>query len=153
MKKIFLKLMIIPLLLIVAVGFASCGDKAPNKSIIKEVIYSLCDIQKNTVSSLQENYIKFTAVDNKTLQIEHGLTINCCCDSITIKSSQEQEDIVINVSDYGSECNCPCLGTVTYDVSDLQINTIYTFTFKRWEDTFYTTEITFNTELNKIVKL
>jgi hypothetical protein len=40
MKKIFLKLMIIPLLLIVAVGFASCGDKEPEEKFPVEVPFT-----------------------------------------------------------------------------------------------------------------
>ncbi|MDR1739820.1 MAG: hypothetical protein LBR45_03595 [Bacteroidales bacterium] len=40
MKKIFLKLMIIPLLLIMAVGFASCGDKEPEEKYPLEVPFT-----------------------------------------------------------------------------------------------------------------
>jgi hypothetical protein len=40
MKKIFLKLMIVPLLLIVAVGFASCGDKEPEEKYPLEVPFT-----------------------------------------------------------------------------------------------------------------
>ncbi|MDR1740173.1 MAG: hypothetical protein LBR45_05395 [Bacteroidales bacterium] len=155
MKKTIYKLIVVPLLLIVIAVTASCGDENSyaGKLTLNNVKYSLCNTQSKTLNTLKENYIKFTAIDDKTLRIEQGLTINCCCDSITANLSQTEQNIVVDVYDYGNDCNCVCLGTIAYEVSCLQTNSTYTFTFKQSNNVIYTASIKFHTQLNQTISL
>ena len=127
------------------------NEKSP---LLDSVTYLLCNSDsyaQQNLASLQE-YIKYTAI-NQTLQIEQGLIINCCSDSISVQVLSEENNIVVNVYDYGNQCNCPCSGLVNYDITNLQEKVTYFFTFKRNNFVRYTTSITFATDLNQTINL
>ena len=153
MKTNILKLAAV---LLMVAGIAACGEKENTEPFLDNVTYSLCNnVQQNSLVALQDgilqNGIKYTTLNNQTLQIEQWLVINCCCERISVEMLSNENDIVIDVCDYGNQCNCPCQGNVSYNVSGLQKGTTYSFTFKRNDDVRYTTSITFTDGLNQTI--
>jgi len=128
-----------------------------NIPLLDKVAYSLCENQ-NELRSLQESgplqeYITYTTIDSRTLRIKQGLIINCCCDSISVKMSSNNNEIIVDVYDYGNTCNCICSGLVNYDIADLQEKTTYSFIFKRNNNIHYTASIKFMNGLDQTILL
>ena len=120
-------------------------------TFINRVTYQLCDKQED-LTSLKE-YIRLTAVDNQTLRIEQNLIINCCSDSISARLLQNDLNIIVDISNYGIQCNCMCPGFVNYDIVGLMENKTYLFTFKRNNYERYTESIIFTADLNQTIEL
>ena len=113
------------------------------------VLYGCDRIKKS--SFFDNYYIRFSAIDSKTLQVEQGLELNCCIDSATVNVLSDKNNISINVQefpDYGP-CNCSCPMKVSYNITGLQENFIYSFIFKIGNFEYYTTCIIFTPDLNQ----
>jgi len=122
---------------------------------LDKVAYSLCENQ-NKLNSVQESvplqeYISYRTIDSHTLRIKQGLIINCCCDSITVKMSSNNNEIIVDVYDYGNTCNCICSGLVNYDITGLQEKTTYSFIFKQNNNIHYTASIKFMNGLDQTI--
>ncbi|MDR0559680.1 MAG: hypothetical protein LBG92_05885 [Prevotellaceae bacterium] len=56
---------------------------------------------------------------------------------------KKNNNIVIDVYDYGIGCNCLCTGLVNYNITGLEENREYLFTFKRNGTVCYSANIKF----------
>ena len=112
-------------------------------------------------------YIKFTAINRQTLQIEQRKYFNCCPDSIVVRMLSDENEIVVDIHEYLGLyiCNCVCPVLLKYNVSGLHENTTYFFTFTMYRHRFimekevigsyeyYTTNITFSSNLIQTIVL
>jgi hypothetical protein len=141
MKKM---LFILLPLYILATGLAGCekedtADTERNNNVsVSNISYSLCD---NTLSS--NEYIKYYAVNDSTLGFEHKQIVNCILDSCNVKLEYENDEIVIDVYDYGDDSNCLCPVKINYEIRNLKKNNSYSFTFKRHSLVLHKCKITF----------
>ena len=92
---------------------------------------SLCKNNNELRATDVDQYIKFSAIDNQTLKIEHKLFMNCCCEDIDIKVDSKKNNIIITITDEVGNCNCICSRTISYKIVNLQINQTYKFVFFR----------------------
>jgi hypothetical protein len=151
------KIGFVTLTLLVAGTLALCKQKQKEEEncTVSSVTYSLCEPEANEegVASLQE-YIKYSAADGQTLRFEQGIIINCCCDSISVKTlSSDQNTVVVDVCDYGIGCNCVCLGHVKYNITGFRENDDYAVTFKRNGRVCYSTSVTIAVDMDETITL
>jgi len=143
-------------LIFLAISNVNC-QKMGKENILSldKVAYSTCENQ-NELRSVQESdplqeYISYKTIDSHTLRIKQGLVINCCCDSISVKISSNNNEIIVDVYDYGNTCNCICSGLVNYDITGLQEKTTYSFIFKQNNNIHYTSNIEFASGLDQTI--
>ena len=148
----------------------SCNEDISNKDIyLKNIALSLCKnnnelrnsnvdeyikfsaIDNKTSNELRNTtsgkYIKFSAVDNSTLGVEENFYLNCCTEDISMKINSEENIITINITDEDGGCNCVCEKIVNYNICNLQENKTYKLIFLRNDYEYHTCELHFTKNL------
>ncbi|MDR1984459.1 MAG: hypothetical protein LBQ28_06530 [Prevotellaceae bacterium] len=147
-------------ILLILAGSFSCGEDDNEKNILslQNIEKTLCDgnSQDYDVKSLNnasedKEYLRYFAIDKQTLKFEQQFFSNCCVENIEIDMVVSKNNVVINLRDYGEECNCICLSYVDYEITNLQENNAYTFTFQRNAQTYYSCEIIFTTDIDETI--
>ena len=122
----------------------SCNEDISTKGIyIKNIALSSCENNSVLRNSDIGEYIKYSAIDNKTLKIEHNFFINCCCKDIDVKIDSNENNIIINITDEGGECNCVCPRTISFRIINLIINQTYKFVIFRNAQEYQTFDLLF----------
>lgn len=133
------------------VGY-SCNEDASDKEqgiYIKNVESFPCNKNLKSSGSDDREYIKYSALDNKTLKFEQRLFVNCCSEDFKVKINAEESNITIDITnDDPEQCNCICPLVLRYEVVNLQENNIYKLIFLRngYEYTAY--ELLFTSSVN-----
>jgi len=114
---------------------------------LNDMIFSLIENEK---VSKENQYISFTAVDSTTLHIEQGLTTSICLENVAVEILSEKNNIIVDFIANDGGCNGISPARLNYNISGFQVNSAYSFTFKRNNNfVLYTTSITFSTDLNQ----
>ena len=112
---------------------SGCGksDTENNDIYLKNFELSSCQSRTRATDEYIEynrEYVKFSAVNNSTLKVEHRIFLNCCVEDPGVIINSEGNEITISIKD-GISCNCGCPIMVNYEIGNLQENNTYKFTF------------------------
>jgi hypothetical protein len=134
-------------------GSFSCGKEDSTKLLLQNVENSSChpvSLSSNANDDSRE-YIKCVAIDEHTLRFEQLLSLNCCLEKVNASIVAENKTILINVCEDNTICNCICPITVNYEITNLQENHTYRFSFQHCGHDYYSCEITFASNLEETI--
>lgn len=148
MKQLITHLLAITLLF----GAYSCNENTSDKEhgiYVKNVVSSLCGKNLESSGSDNQEYIKYSALDNKTLKIEQKLFVNCCSEDFKVKINVEGSNLTINITnDDPEQCNCICPLVLSYEIVNLQESNTYKLIFSRNEYEYAVCELLFTNSVN-----
>ena len=135
-------------------------DTENNDIYLKNLVLIPCRevFSKSTISIDNGDTIKFLAVNNTTLKVEHRITLNCCAEFGIVLDSEENK-ITISITD-GTSCNCACTRIISYEIDNLQENNTYELifltayahflgeTFYEYTSEYYTYELFFTNQVD-----
>ncbi|MDR0762901.1 MAG: hypothetical protein LBF01_00190 [Bacteroidales bacterium] len=140
MKKYSLYFLAFFSFLIIELG---CEKEKVSLADVLDFSYSSCD-----GTSSFEQYIKYRFIDDSTIGFEHRQLVNCGMDSCNIKIENKENNISIQILDYGNDANCICPVIIRYKVTHLKKGNTYMFVFKQHDQTVHECSITFNENLS-----
>ena len=157
MQKIVVSVLV---LIMIVVGCSSDNDVSSGDIQVSKVKFSLCGENTNATRTNVSEYIKFSAVNNNTLKVEHKILLNCCVENIGITLNSEENKITISITD-DIACNCICPRIVSYEISNLQAGNTYKLTFLKayshateyYTIEYYTCTLLFSSQVNREIRL
>ena len=120
---------------------------------LEKVSLFSCDKSVKSTGTDVSEYIKVSAINNKTLKVEQKFFMNCCTEDIEIECNSESGNITISIADSDGGCNCLCPRIISYMVCNLQKDKEYEFVFLRNGHEYYTCKLFFNNQLEIIINL
>ena len=135
--------------LLLAGSFFSCTEKVKSEDTIylKKLLLFTCENSSKSISADASEYIKFSAINNNILKVEQKFFMNCCCEDIGVEISSIENVITISITDEDCGCNCICPRIVSYEIGNLQENSIYEFIFLRNTQEYHTCELLFTNQV------